>query len=105
YPTLFQMAMDYLPIMASAVPCERVLSTSAKTDIPRRSRISPSLMSALQFLKYKTKKSRLDFSVQYITTEDELMESLEYAERVAITLTSQGPSVAVEFLYHLLSDT
>ncbi|KDQ09830.1 hypothetical protein BOTBODRAFT_85546, partial [Botryobasidium botryosum FD-172 SS1] len=61
YPTLFRMVMDYLPIMASSVPCERVFSASAETDTPRRSRISPALMGALQVLKYALKKDRLDF--------------------------------------------
>ncbi|KIK13434.1 hypothetical protein PISMIDRAFT_44079, partial [Pisolithus microcarpus 441] len=28
YPTLYRIAMDYLPIQASAVPCERVFSSS-----------------------------------------------------------------------------
>ncbi|KDQ16067.1 hypothetical protein BOTBODRAFT_87682, partial [Botryobasidium botryosum FD-172 SS1] len=69
---LFRAAMDYLPIMASAVPCKHVFSASAETDTPHRSRISPKLMGALQFLKYSKRKSRLDFSIQYITTEEEL---------------------------------
>jgi hypothetical protein len=32
FPTIFAMAMDYLPIQASAVPCERVFSSSAETN-------------------------------------------------------------------------
>ena len=54
--------MDYLPIQASSVPCERVFSSSAETDTKKRNRIGPTLMEALQMLKYHYKKTRLDFS-------------------------------------------
>ena len=54
--------MDYLPIQASAVPCERVFSSSAETDTKKRNRIKPELMEALQVLKFALKKSRLNFT-------------------------------------------
>ena len=47
HPTLFTMAMDYLPIQASSVPSEQVFSSSAKTDTHKRNRIHPLLMEAL----------------------------------------------------------
>ena len=52
--------MDYPPIQASSVPCERVFSSSAETDTKKRNRIGPTLMEALQMLKYHYKKTRLD---------------------------------------------
>ena len=52
YPTLFQLAMDILPIQASAVPCERVFSSGKETMTARRNRISSMLMEALQILKF-----------------------------------------------------
>ena len=54
--------MDYLPIQASAVPCERVFSSSAETDTKRRNKIKPELMEALQVLKFALKKDRLNFT-------------------------------------------
>lgn len=54
--------MDYLPIQASAVPCERVFSSSAETDTKKRNRISDTLMEALQMMKYDFKKQRLTFT-------------------------------------------
>jgi hypothetical protein len=54
--------MDYLPIQASSVPCERVFSSSAETDTKKRNRLKPELMEALQILKFSLKKARLDFT-------------------------------------------
>jgi hypothetical protein len=50
--TWFAIAMDYLPIQASAVPSERIFSSSAQTDTARRNRIKPILMESLQMLKF-----------------------------------------------------
>ena len=35
FPTLLAMAMDYLPVQATSVSCERVFSSSAETDTKR----------------------------------------------------------------------
>jgi hypothetical protein len=64
------MAMDYLPIQASAVPCERVFSSSAETDTKKRNRIKPELMEALQILKFALKKDRLNFTADLQLSED-----------------------------------
>ena len=50
--TWFAMALDYLPIQASAVPSERIFSSSAQTDTARRNRIKLILMESLQMLKF-----------------------------------------------------
>ncbi|KIL57978.1 hypothetical protein M378DRAFT_188346 [Amanita muscaria Koide BX008] len=67
FPTIFAMALDYLPIQASAVPAERVFSSSAETDTKKRNRINPALMESLQILKFGLKKSRLNFTENWIT--------------------------------------
>jgi hAT family protein len=72
YPTIFAIAMDYLPIQASSVPCERVFSSSAETDTKRRNRINPLLMEALQMLKFQLKKDRLDFTAGWATLEKQM---------------------------------
>jgi len=66
------MAMDYLPIQASAVPCERVFSLSAETDTKRRNRINPALMETLQMLKFHLKKERLNFTKSWVTQEKQM---------------------------------
>ncbi|KDQ15184.1 hypothetical protein BOTBODRAFT_625370 [Botryobasidium botryosum FD-172 SS1] len=101
YPLLFKMAMDYLPIMASSVPCERVFSASAQTDTARRSRISPALLGALQVLKFALKKARLDFSVQYINHVEELEITQTQSDLDEHTLTEMGYDVDESYLASL----
>jgi len=71
-PTLFAMAMDYLPIQVSAVPCERIFSSSTETDTKRRNHIGPLMMEALQMLKFHLKKSHLNFTEAWVTPENQM---------------------------------
>lgn len=65
--------MDFLPVQASAVPCERVFSSSSETDVKKRNRIHPELMEALQILKFALKKERLSFTHELLATEQDLI--------------------------------
>ena len=68
------MALDILPIQASAVPCERVFSSSKETCTARRSRTTPELMEALQVLKYHFRqRDPLNFMVG-MTKKEEIEE-------------------------------
>jgi len=75
YPNLFSLAMDILPVQGSAVPCERVFSSSKETMTPRRNQIRPKLMEALQLLKFSLKQSSLNFTAG--TDKDSEIEVLE----------------------------
>jgi len=68
FPTLFAIAMDFLPIQATSVPCERVFSSAKEMDIAKRNRMSPILMEALQLLKFSLKKERLNFTARWSTS-------------------------------------
>jgi hypothetical protein len=64
--------MDYLPIQASAVPCERVFSSSSETNTKKRNRLGADIMEALQILKYHLKKERLNFVEHWVTPVTDL---------------------------------
>jgi len=73
--------MDYLPIQASLVPCERVFSSSAKTDTKQRNCINPLTMEALQMLKFHLKQKHLSFTEgwampELLMTDDKMEEDL-----------------------------
>jgi len=65
--------MDYLPIQASTVPCERVFSSSGETDTKWRNRINPLTMEALQMLKFHLRKERLNFTKGWMTSEKQMV--------------------------------
>ena len=52
FPLIFRIALDILPAQASAVPCERVFSSSKETDTLQRANLSPDVMERLQILKH-----------------------------------------------------
>lgn len=68
------MAMDYLAIQGSAVPCKQVFSSSSETDTKKRNRIQPPLMEALQILKFNRKKHQLNFMGGLLFNKEELDE-------------------------------
>ncbi|KDQ06612.1 hypothetical protein BOTBODRAFT_121261, partial [Botryobasidium botryosum FD-172 SS1] len=71
YPILYKIALDVLPIQASAVSCERIFSSSKETCTTRRNRLSPLMIEALQMLKFAFKQDRLDFTEGWTATEKE----------------------------------
>jgi hypothetical protein len=74
--------MDYLPIQASSVPCERVFSSAKETDTLKRNRIHPMLMEALQMLKFSFKKERqsISFTDGWKTAKKEMMEAPKFTK-------------------------
>jgi len=87
------MALDFLPIQASAVPSEQVFSSSAETDTKKRNRINPVLMEALQMLKFALKKARLNFTDGWITPEKVMREREPEEDLLAALLGTNGEDV------------
>ena len=73
FPTLYAMAMDYLPIQASSVSCERVFSSSSKTDTKKCNCINGLLMEALQMLKFSLKRDCLSVNKCFPNTVEKDM--------------------------------
>jgi len=61
FPTLFKVTMSYLAIQGTAIPSERVFSSSAETLTKRCSCLQPEMIKALQMLKYLQWKSHLEW--------------------------------------------
>jgi len=113
---MFQVALDVLPVQASAVPCERVFSSSKETCTDRRNRILPKLLKVLQIIKYGRRQDRLDFMDGILANEEDytidgnltaraveeliqlgrideikqLLESAELEELTCVTCTGYG---------------
>ena len=66
---LYMMAMDYLPIQVTSVPCECVFLSAKEMDTTKRNQISLVLMEALQLLKFSIKKEHLNFMDGWLTSE------------------------------------
>jgi hypothetical protein len=76
------LAVDILPIQGPTIPCERVFSSSAKTDDVGRNRTAPDLMEAFQMLKFSVKKGRrLKFAAGTSRDEEIALMEAETEER------------------------
>jgi hAT family C-terminal dimerisation region len=74
FPTLFAIAMDYIPIQASSVPCERAFSSSAETDTKKHNCMGPILMECLQMIKFAIKKECLDLTSGLLTAKFDMLD-------------------------------
>lgn len=107
FPTLFKIALDYLPIQASSVPCERVFSSAKETDTLKRNRIHPVLMEALQTLKFSLKKERFNFTRGWQTASSEMKgrgNAGSTKDLLAHLLTGDRQATT-DALLHALSDS
>lgn len=75
YPLIFKVACDILPAQASAVPCERVFSSSKETDTHKRNQLSPKMMEMLQILKYRIRSLR--FLDELLVSEEDTVKMLD----------------------------
>jgi hypothetical protein len=96
--------MDYLPIQATSVPCERVFSSAKDTDTAKRNRISPVLMEALQMLKYLLKKERLNFMKGWSASEEAAMSEVSTEAGDLGFLFVDDPDTALDALLKGLSN-
>jgi hAT family C-terminal dimerisation region len=106
FPTLFAIALDYLPIQASSVPCERVFSSAKETDTSKRNRIHPALMEALQTLKFSLKKDRksISFTDGWKTTKAQMRGARKTKGDLLNQLVAGGLEASTDALLTLLDD-
>ncbi|KIJ93509.1 hypothetical protein K443DRAFT_63218, partial [Laccaria amethystina LaAM-08-1] len=76
FPTLFAVALDFLPIQGSAIPCEHVFFSAKETMLPHHNHINAELMEALQMLKFTINRGcGLDFTSG--TSKESELQTLE----------------------------
>src|SRR6266481_6421846 len=82
--------MDILPAQASSVPSERIFSSSKETCTQRRNNISPTMLEALQILKFIYKQDRLNFTDDLVADERDYMISGHVTPRAVDELMAAG---------------
>ena len=82
YPLLFPVVLDVLPVQASAVPCERIFSSSKETCALRHSLLSASMLEVLQVLKQLYKEENLQFASHLLAKEEDY--AIDHASEAAI---------------------
>ncbi|KIJ19228.1 hypothetical protein PAXINDRAFT_70196, partial [Paxillus involutus ATCC 200175] len=92
YPTIFRMAMDYLPIQPLSVPCERAFSSSSLTDTKQRNCINPILMEALQILKFSLKGERPNLK-RWMTSQQEMLCDEDSSQILATVVSGHGNGI------------
>ncbi len=107
FPTLFGIALDYLPIQASSVPCKQVFSSTKETDTLKRNRIHPVLMEALQTLKFSLKKERFNFTGGWQTALSEMKGkgNAGTTKDLLAHLLTRDRQATTDALLHALSDS
>src|SRR5258708_14183967 len=107
FPTLFGIALDYLPIQASSVPCEQVFSSAKETDTLKRNCIHPVLMEALQTLKFLLKKERFNFTSgwQMALSEMKGKGNTGTTKDLLVHLLTRDRQATTNALLHVLSDS
>src|SRR5258707_6553229 len=107
FPTLFGIALDYLPIQASSVPCERVFTSAKEADTLKRNRIHPVLMEALQTLKFSLKKEWFNFTGGWQTALSEMKGkgNAGTTKDLLAHLLTRDRQATTDALLHALSDS
>jgi hypothetical protein len=68
FPNLFQVAMNTLPVQASAVSCERVFSSAKRTITDDRNRLVAQTIETKQIVKYALKSARFSLQSRWNTS-------------------------------------
>jgi hypothetical protein len=106
FPTLFAIALDYLPIQAPSIPCERVFSFAKETDTVKRNCIHPVLMEALQTLKFSLKKEQFNFTSGWQTAPSKMKRTgnAGTTKDLLAHLLTGDRQATTDALLHALSD-
>ena len=96
FPTLYAMAINYLPIQASSVSCKRAFLSSSEMDMKKCNRINDLLMEALQMLKFVLKWDHLSVNKCFPNT---VKKDMDYDD---LTLVCTSDALPTDILTKLM---
>jgi hypothetical protein len=104
---LFTIALNYLPIQASSVPCEHVFSSAKETDTLKCNCIHPLLMEVLQTLKFSFKKEQFNFTSGWQMAVGEMKGTgnAGSTKDLLVHLLTGDRQATTDTLLHVLSDS
>ncbi len=107
FPTLFRIALDYLPIQASSIPYEWVFLSAKETDTLKCNHIHPVLMEALQTLKFSLKKEWFNFTSGWQTVLSKMKGkgNAGTTKDLLVHLLTRDRQATTDALLHALSDS
>lgn len=82
------MAINYLAIQGSSVPCERLFSDAGLTNTKRRGRLLPENFGAIQTVKAQLKKRRCE--TEQLKLEKEHAQQQRWEDDSAAQVASQA---------------
>ena len=91
--------MDVLPAQATAVPCERVFSSSKETCTLRHSQLDPGMIEMLQVLKHFYQRNQLNFTMGLIAKEEDYAIEGPVTEAAVLELLKSGKEAELNDLY------
>jgi hypothetical protein len=71
HPLIFKVALDVLPVQASAVSCEQIFSQRNETCVLQQGLRPGGMYEVLQVLKHLYDEEQLDFTSHWIADEDD----------------------------------
>lgn len=103
YPTIFQIAMDYLPVQPSSVSCKQVFSSSRLTDTQQCNRVNCILMEALQILKFSLKKECPNLK-WWTTLQEEMLCNEDSSQILATAIPGHDGGTVDEVLKAIMTE-
>ena len=95
FPTLYAIAMDYLPIQASFIQCEHIISLK-DADIYTRDQIHPAILEILQTRKFSLKENQqsIGFTNRWKTEVGMMSEAPKATEEDYLVQLLTGDHIA-----------
>jgi hypothetical protein len=89
YPTLAQMALDFLPCQASSVPCECLFSATKQVATDRRVRLGAQKFEELQLMKFAWCQGVINIAV-WNSSKVEQVDIEEYKDLLVADVEQSG---------------